>query len=258
MNSRWKLLMRDHLAARHVAQLGPVLEEDRRRELGQERLGQVELDVEPLQPREHLDLHLREDLPAGGVLGVRQRRVREELARPDLLRAEPRQLLPGHARRQSRGRPDGERLAARHLRPGIEPRREVVARLEQLPLGGHHLRLLRDVGLHDLLGGLHRPLRVEGVAREVEAEALPLVGLRLRRGGGGRVLSGILLVVRRLPLLRPGDRDRLRRLSLLHRVGGNRGPAGAVPCPLPVPIQIPIKTPGTRSKATSKGRLRMR
>ena len=43
---------------------GRLLQEDRRRELGQERLGQVELDVEALQAREHLDLHLREDLPA--------------------------------------------------------------------------------------------------------------------------------------------------------------------------------------------------
>ena len=41
---------RDDFAARHVAQLGPVLKEHRRRELGQERLGQVEVDVEPLEP----------------------------------------------------------------------------------------------------------------------------------------------------------------------------------------------------------------
>jgi len=39
---------RDHLAPRHVAQLGAVLEEHRRRELGQERFGQVEVHVVPL------------------------------------------------------------------------------------------------------------------------------------------------------------------------------------------------------------------
>ena len=80
LNSAMEVVDRDDLAAGDVAQLGPVLEEDGRRELGEERLGQVELDVEPLEPREHRDLHLREDLPAGRVLRVRQGRIGERPA----------------------------------------------------------------------------------------------------------------------------------------------------------------------------------
>ena len=40
-----------HLALRDVAQVGPRRQEDGRRELGQEVLGQVEVEVEALQPR---------------------------------------------------------------------------------------------------------------------------------------------------------------------------------------------------------------
>ena len=40
-----------HLALRHVAQVGPRGQEDGRRELGQEVLGQVEVEVEALQAR---------------------------------------------------------------------------------------------------------------------------------------------------------------------------------------------------------------
>ena len=54
---------RDDLAARDVAELRPALEEDRRREFGQERLGQVEVHVEALQPREHRDLHCGNTCP---------------------------------------------------------------------------------------------------------------------------------------------------------------------------------------------------
>ena len=85
---------RDHLAARDVAQLGPVLQEDRRRKLGQERLGQIEVDVEPLQAREHLDLHWRKDLAAGRVLGMRQRGIGEDACLANLLRAPSGQTLP--------------------------------------------------------------------------------------------------------------------------------------------------------------------
>ena len=53
---------RDHFASGNVAQLGPVLQKHRRRKLGQKGLGEIELDVVPLQPRKHFDLHLGKDL----------------------------------------------------------------------------------------------------------------------------------------------------------------------------------------------------
>jgi hypothetical protein len=62
---------RDHLAPRHVAQLGAALQEDCGRKLGQERHGQVEVDVEPLEPGKHLDLHRWEHHAAARVLGMR-------------------------------------------------------------------------------------------------------------------------------------------------------------------------------------------
>ena len=112
LNSVAEVAEVDDLPARHVAQLRPVLQEDRRRELGQERLGQVELDVEPLQPREHVDLHLREHLPAVGVQRVRQRRVREDAPLLDLGRATCRPACPtsspppaGRSGRRSSGLP---------------------------------------------------------------------------------------------------------------------------------------------------------
>ena len=55
---------RDHFASGDVAQLGPALQKHRRRNVGQKRLGEIELDVVPLQPRKHFDLHLGEDLAA--------------------------------------------------------------------------------------------------------------------------------------------------------------------------------------------------
>src|SRR5690606_42073665 len=53
-----KVLRRDELPLRHVAELGSRGQENGRRELGQEMLGNVELDVEPVQ----IALLLREDL----------------------------------------------------------------------------------------------------------------------------------------------------------------------------------------------------
>ena len=43
---------------------GPALQKHRRRKLGQKSLGEIELDVVPLQPRKHFDRHLGEDLAA--------------------------------------------------------------------------------------------------------------------------------------------------------------------------------------------------
>ena len=72
---------RDHFASGDIAQLGPALQKHRRRKLGQKGLGEVELNVVPLQPRKHLDLHRREDLATQpATLGdVRQRFIREDV-----------------------------------------------------------------------------------------------------------------------------------------------------------------------------------
>ena len=59
-----KVIDRDNLTARDIAELWTVLQEDGRRELGQKSLGQVELDIEPLEPWKHVDLQIREDLAA--------------------------------------------------------------------------------------------------------------------------------------------------------------------------------------------------
>ena len=111
---------RDHLAARDIAQFRPVLQEYRRRKLGQERIGQIEIDIETLQPGKHVDLHLGENLAAGGLLRMGQRWIGKHVFRLDFFRGHARHLLPGHAFRQPRRRPDRQRLAPGHLRIGDE------------------------------------------------------------------------------------------------------------------------------------------
>src|SRR5207249_1816247 len=63
-----EIVDRNDLAARDIAQLGPLLQEDRRGELRQECLRKVEVNIEAAQTRELLDLHLREDLPTRRLL----------------------------------------------------------------------------------------------------------------------------------------------------------------------------------------------
>src|SRR3712207_9332739 len=64
----------EHLPPRDVIQLGVRGQEDGRRKLRQEAVRQVELDVEPFEPRELLDLDRREHLAAHLVLDVRDRK----------------------------------------------------------------------------------------------------------------------------------------------------------------------------------------
>ena len=85
---------RHDFAAGDIAQLRAVAQKDRGRKLGKKRVRQIEVDIEPLQPREHLDLHLRKDLAAIGLQRVRQRRVREQI----LLAGSPRdQSIPSRS-----------------------------------------------------------------------------------------------------------------------------------------------------------------
>src|SRR5690606_12352112 len=103
-----KVLRRDELPLRHVAELGSRGQENGRRELGQEMLGNVELDVEAVQIalllREDLvDVVLGEDHAAFLVERMRQRLepFGKEVSRGDLRSRHRRELLPGaHAFRQ--------------------------------------------------------------------------------------------------------------------------------------------------------------
>src|SRR5262245_48617017 len=95
---------RDDLAARNVAQLRPVTEKDGRRKLRQEGVRDVKVYVEPLQTREHVNLHLRKDLAAGCVLGMRQRRIWKGVESAHLFGRHRRKALPTDAAGQSHGR----------------------------------------------------------------------------------------------------------------------------------------------------------
>src|ERR1700722_20639666 len=80
---------RDYFAAGDVAQLGSALQIHRWRKLWQKCLGQIELDVVPLQPRKHSGLHLGEDLTAQAAAlgGVRECLVGEDVPHANLVRA---------------------------------------------------------------------------------------------------------------------------------------------------------------------------
>ena len=67
-----EIIDRHHLALRDVAQVGARGQENGRRELGQKMVGQVEVDVEPGQAGELLDLGLGEDHAADQLLGMGQ------------------------------------------------------------------------------------------------------------------------------------------------------------------------------------------
>ena len=152
---------RHHLALRDVAQVGPRGQEDGRRELGQEVLGQVEIDVEALQAGQQLDLHLREDhaarprawgaAAAGSPWGTGPSRgSRRETSRP----ASPRSSPPAASRP---GRP-GSACRATCVTLVSGRGGQVVALLQQLLLAGHDRRLV------GLVLGHHWPGRSPGPA----------------------------------------------------------------------------------------------
>jgi hypothetical protein len=115
---------------------------------------------------------------------MRQRGIRKDAATLDLVGVHRRKRVPREAAAEARRRSDGQRLAARHLRRGVEPRCQVVAALEEPLLRRHDLRLVGDVGLHGFVERLHRLLGVQRIAEEVEALDLALVRLiRKRRRG---------------------------------------------------------------------------
>ena len=151
----WKSLLevlhRHDLPLGDVAQVRPRGQEDGGRELGQEMLGEVEIEVEPLQARQLLDLHLGEDHPSRFVLGVGQgeEAFGKQALLADLVGRHRGQTLPGHSLGQLRRRPDLDRLAAGHLDLIVGPRSEVVACLQDLLLSA------QDRGLVGLVLGHH-------------------------------------------------------------------------------------------------------
>src|SRR5258707_7385761 len=72
-----KVIDRHDLAFRNIAEIGPSCQENRGRKFRQEPVGQIEVHVETLEPRERLNLCLRKDHAADRMVNMRQRQIRE-------------------------------------------------------------------------------------------------------------------------------------------------------------------------------------
>ena len=152
----------DQLPLRDVAEVGARDQEDRGRELGQEVVGQVEVEVESLQvpllvALDGVDVELGEQHPALGMIGVGQGQEaeRERVTLPDQLRRHPAQRFPRDAGRQLRAHAGLDRLAVEHRGVARGAIRQVVA------LGQQPVVLLLQTGLgrgHALADGLERLL----------------------------------------------------------------------------------------------------
>jgi hypothetical protein len=144
---------------------------------------------------------------------------------PNLLRGHPGQFLPGAALGEIDSWAYGKGFPAGHGHARIEPWLQVVAAFEELTLGRHDGRLCRHIGLHELIECHQRFLGVEGIAIEVKALDLPLLGLLGQRWRGrGRVRRGKLLgaIMGGLALLGAGAWDDARGLGFGHRISGRR------------------------------------
>src|SRR5262249_37921328 len=103
---RAKVTQGHDLAPRDVAELRAILEEDGRRELRQELVGQIEFDVETFQPGEHRRLYLGEDLTAVRLEGMWQRGIGEQPSCLDVFWGGSCELLERHEVRQPGRRAD--------------------------------------------------------------------------------------------------------------------------------------------------------
>ena len=134
----------DFAALGNVAEVGPGRQEERRRELGEVRLGNVEIDVEALLLGVGGEPVLRKQLVADRLIGVRQRPEPEgeQAALADGGGAEGGQLLPALGPlRQPHDGAGRDRLAARHGRRLVGAG-EVVAQGHVLAAALHHLGLV--------------------------------------------------------------------------------------------------------------------
>ncbi len=135
-----EIVDRDEAALGHVAQIRAGGEVDGRRGIRQDMLGQVEVHIEPGEPRQELQRHLREEHASLGVVGERQRLVREVPLILDLRRSHLIELFPAAVSELGR-RPHRDRLAAGHLDTRIGFRCKVVPRAKQVCVGFGPLRL---------------------------------------------------------------------------------------------------------------------
>ena len=89
----------DQLPLGDIAEIGSRGQKDGRRELRQEVLGQIKVEVEALHPRKLLDFHLGENHAADFVMRMRQRQeaLGEEVLVAQLIRCGLGELLPAHA-----------------------------------------------------------------------------------------------------------------------------------------------------------------
>ena len=148
-----------HLSLRHIAKVGAGCQENRRGELRQEMIGQIEIEVEPRQialllPLEFIDHEEGKHHAAFGMVWMRERHETggKNVLRANFIRSQRSQHLPRDA---------GLKPGAHSLLHGLSPRhRDAIGR----PVG--KVVAFREeflVGLHDpRLRLLHAPLdRVE-------------------------------------------------------------------------------------------------
>jgi hypothetical protein len=137
---------------------------------------------------------------------VRQSLVWEDVPITNLGRAQRGQCLPGHPRRQFRGRTHRKGLAARHRDDRVELRFKIVAAFEEPTLGRHDLRLIGDARPVKVVKRHPRPRRAEEVAVEIETvhlSAIGLVGQSLRRRHRFARVEDVGEIVGRFLLFRP-------------------------------------------------------
>src|SRR5690348_12002558 len=91
-----KIVDGDNFSTRNIAQLRPALKEYRRRKFRKERVGQIKVDIKPLQTGKHIDLHLRKNLSPCRLFRMRQRWIGKEVLAAYLLRGHARELLPAY------------------------------------------------------------------------------------------------------------------------------------------------------------------
>src|SRR5439155_422254 len=132
---------RDEAAAGDVAEIGTRGEKDRRREFGQERVGQIEVEVEACEIPASLlpdfvDLEHGERHPALGMIRMRQRHEprREAALLPDLIRRHLRERVPRHPGWQFHPDAALDRLAAAHAGTRDRTIAQVVTGGEEVPL----------------------------------------------------------------------------------------------------------------------------
>ena len=213
---------RDYFAPRNIPQLGSVLQKDGWWKFGQKGLRKIEFHIKALQAREHLDLHLRKNLAAGNLFGMRKRRIREEIFGPHIFNLHGSQGLPGSSFCKPGSRAYRDRLASGHCHTGGKLGGHMVSLFQKLTLLSHHLFFLSYIGVVNLLKLGHRFFGIKRVPVKLEAQHLALIGL-VRKSGGGRVgfscVEDIGLIMLVLFLLRALYRNSSGSLGLLHCIG---------------------------------------